>query len=157
MGGKPTVTATAANAMTAEELDRFMGGRRVGRLGTVRRDGDAHVTPMWYLWEGGKVYIILGTTRLHTRNLERVPRATFCVDEDPRLERGYAAGAQGAVCRGPVELTADPEVKRMVYEKIAKVYGLADDPNYIAARDGEERVVAVLTPENWLTWDFTKT
>ena len=142
--------------MTAEELDAFLRQKHVARLATIRNDGSPHLSPIWYVWDEGKIWIIFGATRLRVRNLTRDPRATICIDEDARLEHGFTAGAQGAYCRGSVELTRDAEISERVYRKFMEVYDLVDDPAYVVARDAEDRVIAILTPESWTTWDFTK-
>ena len=149
-------TVTKSNEMSPDELDRFLWGKNVACLGTVRADGSAHVTPMWYIWDEGKIKIILGTTRLHTKNIRRDPRATVCIDEDPRPRNAFALGAQGAVCRGRVELTQDPAVLQTNYRRFERSLEFEHDADYHAARESEERVLALITPEHWLSWDFTK-
>lgn len=149
-------TITSANQMTEEEREAFLRRKYVARLGTNRRDGWPHVTPVWPLYEDGKFYVILGVTRVHLKNLERDPKATLCIDEDARLEHGFGAGAQGVVARCSVELRRDPEIFAFVYPRMARRYELEDDETYTSARDSEPRVIAVLTPESWATWDFTK-
>ncbi len=151
---KTTVTAT--NQMTEQEKEVFLADRLVARLGTVNADGSVHLTPVWYLRKGGKFYLLMGTTRLHLKNIARDPRATMCIDTDARLEGGFAAGAKGVSSKCTVELVPSGQVKDWFYPEIAEVYGVADNPDYAAARDGEERIVAILTPTKEVTWDFNK-
>src|SRR3954470_16886419 len=108
-------TVTPENAMTDAELDAFLRRKHVARFATIRRDGSPHLSPIWYVWDEGKVWIIFARSRLHVRNLERDPRATICIDEAARLEHGFAAGASGAYCRGTVELTDDPALIERVF------------------------------------------
>ena len=78
-------TATKENALTDEERDEFLTEKRVGRLATNREDGWPHVTPIWYVWEGGRFVLSLGKSRRHLRHIAADPHVTMCVDDDPRL------------------------------------------------------------------------
>lgn len=149
-------TVTQSNRMTPEEIDEFLSGRHVARLATIGDDGAARVTPMWYLWRHHKVFLVMSTSRAQLANMRRDPRATICIDEDPRLSDGFSAGAQGVVIRGRTDVTSDPEIRDVVYREIAEVYGVAQNPEYLAARDSEERVIVVITPEKLMSWDFRK-
>ena len=77
-------TATKENALTTEERDEFLTGKRIGRLATQRGDGWPHVTPIWYVWDDGRFVLSLGKSRRHLDNIARDPQVTLCVDEDPR-------------------------------------------------------------------------
>ena len=69
-------TATRENALTEEERDAFLSEKRIGRLASNRADGWSHVTPIWYVWEGGKFRLSL----------------YFCMRD---VEQGEAAELQG--------------------------------------------------------------
>lgn len=152
-------TATSANTMGPNELGRFLDERREGRLGTVRRDGDVHLTPIWCLRDGDALLFCLEQNRLHLRNLRRRPRATILVDEDARLTAGWQAGARAAMLSGPVELvTQAAKVERVRERLIDRYYGDATaDPEFIATRGPAlTYVLGRLTPARVLSWDFTK-
>lgn len=149
-------TFTDTNQMTDEELDAFLSAPRVARLGSVRKDGSPHVTPVWYLWKHNQIYLLMGVNRVHIKAWRRDPRASICIDIDPRLENGFEAGAMGVTMRCHVELTTDDSVREWFFPEIAELYGVADDPKYVAARDAEPRIIAILTPEVIQSWDFRK-
>jgi PPOX class probable F420-dependent enzyme len=50
-------------------------------VATVRRDGLPQLTPNWYLWTGGELWISTsaGTAKIH--NLRRDPRIVVCIDD----------------------------------------------------------------------------
>ena len=62
-------TATKRNALTPEEREEFLSRKLVGRLATLREDGWPHVTPIWYVWEGGRFLLSLGNSRKHLANM----------------------------------------------------------------------------------------
>src|SRR5919109_1870760 len=72
-------TATKENALDASEVDALLEVRQDGRLATNRGDGWWHVTPIWYLWEGGRFHLTLGNSRRHLGNVRRDPHVTLCV------------------------------------------------------------------------------
>ncbi len=151
--------------MTEAELDVFLAKRHVARLGTCGADGYAYVTPVWYVWRNRRLLFVLGETRLHVRHLRRSPKASVCIDEDPRPRHGLGAGARGVVLLGPVTLSrpvhlaADERNVTPVFLEIARRYlgppfgELDTQPEGIRA---ERRVLVTLTAERCRSWDFRK-
>jgi len=149
-------TATRENALTAEERDTFLARKLDGHLGTHREDGWWHVTPIWYLWEHGRFYHTLGNSRRHLKNLRRDPRATLCVDVDPRLAEGLQAGTRAVVCFGLAELVADAKLVREITDRILLRYIGPEAPQFEEAVWFEGRTAIILTPVRWLTRDQSK-
>jgi nitroimidazol reductase NimA-like FMN-containing flavoprotein (pyridoxamine 5'-phosphate oxidase superfamily) len=165
-------TATAKNAMSAPERDAFLARPNTVRISTQRPDGYAHVTPVRYLWDEGKLVFNLVEGRKHLKNLRLLPKATACIDEDARLTDGPSAGAQGVMLagtvtlHGPFNLEDDPHELRQ-FLRIAAKYRGPQDPNAPLSveelrdlvpreRWSEYRTVVTLEPEILLTWDFLK-
>lgn len=60
-----------------------LDGTRTGKLATVRSDGAAHVTPIWFVFDDeGRIVFTTATTTVKGRNLRRDPRASLCVDDE---------------------------------------------------------------------------
>jgi hypothetical protein len=98
-------------AMTAEERDEFLSGRWLCRLATNGSDGFPHVTPVWYYWDGGCLYVGLGKTRQSCRNLERDPRCSAVIDMDDRPLMGMRTNLAKAVAiKGEAVLMAEMDV-----------------------------------------------
>lgn len=161
----PLTSATPENALTQAEIDDRMEAAQDARVATLRADGSIHLTPAWFVWrrERQQALLVLGADRLHLRNLRRDPRISIMVDEDYRgRARDFRAGAWCITLRGRAELTPDPELVGEVIRGImTKALGPAaeHDPAtvaYIEQGKAEGRVVVVVTPEHWLTWDFRK-
>lgn len=153
---KSKSTATKENAMTPAEIDAFLDQRQEGRVATNRGDGWWHVTPIWYLWEGGRFYHTFGAGRRHIRNLRRDAHVTLCVDEDNRLTEGLDAGARSVVCFATAELSTDEEFVREIHGKILARYLGGEADRYMAPTMAEGRTIATLSPQHWLTWDYSK-
>lgn len=153
---KSKSTATKENALTSAEVGEFLNIRQDARMATNRGDGWWHLTPIWYLWDGESFYHTLGSGRRHLANLKRDAHVTLCIDEDPRLERGLGAGAKSIVCFGTASLISTGPMMRDVTERILVRY-LGDEAQlYIEPIMAEGRTIVKVTPERWLTWDFTK-
>lgn len=152
-------TATKENALTDDEREEFLRLKQDCYLSTDRGDGWWHITPLWYLWENGRIHHTLGASRRHLKNLRRNPKATFCIDTDPRLTEGLAAGTKCVVAFGEAELTFLEDDETFVHditEKIMRRYIGDQWRDYYDAIWSEPRTIAVVTPIRWLTWDQTK-
>jgi len=71
--------------MTARRLSskalEFLEGRHFGKLGTVMKDGSPHVTPIWYMLDGGKLIINTTNERVKYFNVRRDNRVCLLVDD----------------------------------------------------------------------------
>ena len=148
-------TATRRNALTVEEREEFLLRKLVGRLATQRDDGWAHVTPIWYVWEGGRFLLSLGNSRRHLANLRRDSHVTMCVDIDPRVD-DPAKTPRSVVCFGLAELIEQGPLVREVTEKMEMRYLGAVPPEFEEALWFEGRTMVVITPVRWLAWDQSK-
>jgi PPOX class probable F420-dependent enzyme len=150
-------TATKENALTTEERDEFLTGKRIGRLATNREDGWPHLTPIWYVWEGDRFVLTLGKSRRHLRNIARDPHVTLCVDEDPRTT-DLTKSPRAVVCFGLAKLVEDEAGVREITGKVEQRY-LPEDvrgPELDELLWFEGRVGVEITPQRWLAWDQGK-
>lgn len=59
----------------------FLAGKHFAKLATLMKDGRPQLTPIWYMYEGGKLIINTTTDRVKYRNIERDPRVSLLIDE----------------------------------------------------------------------------
>ncbi len=59
----------------------FLEGKHFGKIATVMKDGSPHVTPIWYMLDGGKVIVNTTTDRVKYFNIKRDDRVCFLVDD----------------------------------------------------------------------------
>ena len=151
-------TASPSNRMSPDELERFVAEPRVGCLATNRADGFPHLSPIWFLYEDGSVFLELAQSRIHLANLRRDPRASLMVEEDERPAKGWRAGVRGVVLRGTVELIDDEDVVAAYGDRIDRRYLGAgiDDPELAAVTEPERYTLVRLTPSTRVSWDFRK-
>lgn len=63
------------------KVEAFLNGIYFGKIATVKKDGSPHVTPIWYMLDGGKLIVNTTTDRVKYRNIKRDPRVSFLVDD----------------------------------------------------------------------------
>ncbi len=150
-------TATPENALTKDEIDARLASTALARLASYRADGMVHLTPIWFDWDGERFRLTLGAGRVHLKNLQRDPRISILVDQDPRVEKGLAAGAWAIMARGTAELSRDEDLIREVTLAVLRnALGDADAETYLEPIMAEGRTIVTITPADWLTWDYNK-
>jgi nitroimidazol reductase NimA-like FMN-containing flavoprotein (pyridoxamine 5'-phosphate oxidase superfamily) len=70
-------------AMTPQEIDEFLTVQRTARVATTNGDGP-HVTPLWFIWDGGALWLYSITKSRRWADLRHDPRVAVLVDEVPR-------------------------------------------------------------------------
>ena len=153
-------------AMSKGEIDNFLNQKLVARLASIKKDSSVHITPLWYLWEGGTLYFTLGAglrPRQHISNLKRDSRASVIIDRDIRPEVGsIEPGAQAVLIRGRAELSSDVNLQEEYVRKLwVKYFGTSPsgkdlEEDLADGRPGKNRVIAKIKPYKIIAWDFTK-
>lgn len=132
--------------MSPTEIRRFlMQGTRTAKAATTSRDGQPHVTPVWFVLDGEQIVFTTGADTVKGRNLRHDPRIALVVDDE---EPPYAF----VHVRGVAAITEDPgELLRFATEIGARYMG-ADRagefgrrnavPGELLVRVQPERVIA---------------
>ena len=89
----------AENTMTHEEMNAYLDETHIAHLATLRRDGSPHVTPLWYRYDKGILYMITEGSLMKARNIRRDSRVAVSIstDQEPYkyvLYRGHRRGEQ---------------------------------------------------------------
>jgi PPOX class probable F420-dependent enzyme len=135
----------APRPLTPTELDGVLGLDVPGYLGTLDKEGYPQITPIWFVWEGGAIYMTSLPEKAHVRRLERDPRASFCVEiEDDERDDGERPN-RSVRAVGPAEMFDDVDGAwtARVTEKYLRGPGLAAQ---LARRTAQGRVVVRLQP-----------
>lgn len=101
-----------------EAFHDLLASQALALVSTLGKRGEPQVTPLWFLWDGGRVHLSLVDGRQKLRNLRRDPRIAVVVI-DPAQPTRYVE------LRGTVsDLVPDPD--RVLERRIAAAYGGQD-------------------------------
>jgi PPOX class probable F420-dependent enzyme len=142
-------------AMTAEELDAFLGEQHTCRFATTGPDGP-HVAPVWFVWDGQTIWVYSLTRSQRWANVSRDPRVAVVVDGGHHYHELHGVEIEGqATVIGPVPRAggADPETPELAEPErrmAAKYFGLPE-----MTHDGRHAWLRI-TPLKIVSWDFRK-
>lgn len=136
--------------MTPAQIEAFLGDPRHAIAGTIRSDGSPQLSPVWYLYENGRVYISLLTDTAKYRNLRRDPRISVCID-------GCHPDARAVMISGTVEFLAkghrlEEEIRGQIIRRYHENEAEAD--RYAARTENWDFVLAIVNPFKVISQDF---
>lgn len=137
--------------MTQEQIEAFLKAPRVAIVGTNRANGPPQLTPVWYLYLNGRIYISMFVKSAKYRNLRRDPRIGICI-------AGDHADARAVMLYGSVDFVSAPadEIEEITWKLMRRYY--ESDEEALAFMDSlddeEESALAVLAPEKIIAQDF---
>jgi hypothetical protein len=149
-------------ALTEEQIEEIMTSCWNCRIATIGPGTRINVTPMWFGWAGGKVYIYGRGQKV--ANLRRDPTCTIIVDRNEKFPELQAIMMQGAatVLEDAEAEDADPDLPTARAQMGIKYNGghgqpAVDDPppNAASARGSNGRWI-VFQPQSQVTWDNFK-
>lgn len=140
-------------AMSPEELDAFMAENRTCRVATVLADGRPHVTPLWYVWVHGTLWLHSITRAQRWADLMRNPNVAIMVDAGHDYGELRGVEIQGrALAVGEVPRAGAPNDELMDVEQAwARKYQGSDQMHY----DGAHAWLKV-EADKIVSWDFRK-
>lgn len=115
----------------SEAIDFLSSGTRTGKLATVRKNGRAHVTPIWFVVEGDDLVFNTWHTSAKAQHFARDPRASLLVDlEEPPY--GYV------LVEGSVEISRNLDEISAAATRIGARYMGQERAAEYGARNGVE-------------------
>jgi hypothetical protein len=131
----------------AEEI---LTGRFIASLATENEDGSIHLTAVWYLFDGGCLYVATSSRTRKARNVAARPKASLMVDiRKPASERGLVAVCTVDVVAG--ELSREINVR--IHRRYMSEAALAD-PRTGGTMAAMDDITLRLTPTGWCAWDM---
>lgn len=120
----------------SEHQISYFKAKNWGRLATIRRDGSAHLSPMWIDWDGENLLLNMAVGTVKDRHIRRDPRITIEVSDhqDPQLGYVEVTGTAHLVSEG-----ADEHIDRLAQKYLG-------EPRYPWRTPGEQRVIIRVIP-----------
>ena len=99
-------------ALSDEEIDDVMTDQWNLRIATIGPGTKINLTPMWFGWVQGKIYISARGQKVV--NLRRNPQCTVLVDKNEKFPelQGIMMDCRAAVLESKVEEEGDPGLKK---------------------------------------------
>ena len=131
----------------AEEI---LTGRFIASLGTENEDGSVHLTAVWYLFDGGCLYVATSSQTRKARNVAARPKASLMVDvREPASERGVVATCTTDVIAGD----SSRKINARIHGRYMSEDALAD-PRAGGTLAAMDDITLRLTPTDWYAWDM---
>ena len=141
--------------MSAEEIDEFLGQRRIATMGTNGPNGYPHLVAMWYGLVDGKIYFETKAKSQKAVNLRRDPKITCSIEAGDSYDqlRGVAIEGTGVI----IDDTTSDEYWAAgisVFERYNGPYN--DEMRPFVEIMMNKRVVVRVDPARSRSWDHRK-
>jgi len=137
--------------MSQAQVAEFLQEPRFAIFGTIRRKGAPQLTPVWYLYENGHMYVSMSITSAKFRNLTRDPRVCICI-------AAHHPDARAVMIHGAVELITEQDAWfDDIHWRITRRYCNSDKETqtYLESMPTEPQSVLVsITPDKVLAEDW---
>ncbi|KAG2472401.1 MAG: Pyridoxamine 5'-phosphate oxidase [Nitrosopumilales archaeon] len=141
------------SALTEPQVIDFLSNSKLNlQLGTVSKNGEPNIHPVWYFYENGKLYVETGKMSKKVQNLKMNNHVYFSIDD----ERVPYKGVRG---RATVKILEEVNQVLPFAEKICLKYtGSLDNEIAKFLLDGVKNgfsVVLEISPKFYSTWDHS--
>jgi len=136
--------------MTQAEIERFLAAPRHALVCVVGPGGGPQVSPVWYVHEGGRLYVSCSANSARVRALRRDPRVAICVDGGHPDARFVSLYGRARILEGD-----DPQLEALRW-RITRRY-CASDEEARQAMQGDapaDCATLVLEPERIVALDY---
>ncbi len=131
-------------------IEAFLRERRYAVLATYDDDGSIHLTPVWYLYEEGQLFVETSSTSRKARNILARPAATLLVDvRTLGSERWVSASGRAQILRGEASEGINHKILRRYLTEEALLH-----PTIGSAMASADDVTICLRPARWRSWDI---
>ncbi len=136
--------------MTPADIDSFLQAPRHAIVGTNRADGPPQMSPVWYLYDNGRLFITVFSNSAKLHNLARDPRISVCVD-------GCYPDARSIIITGTADMImhGHPLEKEMTWRIIRHYHQSEEEARrYADSIRGQETVLIVVDPQRIISQEF---
>ncbi len=130
--------------MTHEQMDQFLRGPFIARIGTLSADDEPCVTPVWYEWDGEAIYVIGRKRSSWVQHIKDHPQISVLIDDPGPPDFKIVIQGTGAIVNTDwVEI-----VRRMTHRYQGDNLGT----KYFNDTLDQPRTVVKVTPKRITTW-----
>jgi Pyridoxamine 5'-phosphate oxidase/SnoaL-like domain len=142
-----------AIAMSPEEVDAYLRVQRTCRVATAGADGSPHVAPLWYVWDGSRLWLNSLVRSQRWTNLVRNSRISVVVDGGTEFHELHGVELSGrASVVGEAPRGTEPNDELTEPERLFAAKYMGGGPYIADGRHGWLRVDI----DKLVSWDFRK-
>jgi uncharacterized pyridoxamine 5'-phosphate oxidase family protein len=124
-----------------EKLSAFLGERRNIILAGIRRNGEPHLSPNWFSFDGEKFYVSTTRGRAKYAIFRSNPRGVVIIDDST----GFRYVRVPVTVQVREDLAAELPRFRAIREKMG--VAVPSDSEFLASLESEGRVLLAMTPD----------
>jgi len=140
--------------LTEEQTVGYLTDKKLNLLlGTVDKNSNPFIHPVWFLYENEKLYVETSKTSKKVQNIQHKNMVYFCIDDENLPYRGVRGKAL-------VKISTDVEDNISIAERIMRKY-TGNLENKVAkmlmdgVRAGQSAILEI-SPEYYSTWDHSE-
>jgi len=136
--------------MSQAEIEDFLQAPRHAIVGTNPIEGPPQLSPVWYVYENGRLYISISTHTVKHRNLLRDPRISVCID-------GCRPDGRTVMFTGTAELiTQGNPLQTEMRWRIIRHYHKTDVDarRYVEQAEDNDSLLIIVTPQKVISQNF---
>jgi PPOX class probable F420-dependent enzyme len=122
------------------EADQLLRKANPAVIATLRKDGSPHTAVTWYEWDGQRVLVNMGSTRVRLHHMRRDPRVSITVLDAETWYRQVTVFGRVVEIR---EDTDHADIDRLALRYTRKPFG----------RRAQQRFSAEIELDRWYGWE----
>jgi len=142
------------SSMTEEETRIFLSNQKLfARIGSIDKNGDPNVHPVWYYFDNDKIYFETGRDSRKAQNIKKKNTIYFCIDDDTAPYKGVRGKGVATVLQNINKSL--PIVEKLLVKYIGNLEDKMAKFLFNSVKSGES-IVFEITPQFFATWDHSK-
>ncbi len=129
--------------------DEFLKTQKILRLSTIDKNNFPHITPVWYIFSGKKIYIGTDTKSQKIKNLEKNNHVSFCVDVGVNAPNIYGIMGQG-IANIILEM---PKAKKIAKKILLKYFKTLENKSAKKLLEDTDCVIEII-PQKYSKWNY---
>ena len=129
--------------------DEFLKTQKILRLSTIGKNNFPHITPVWYMFSGKKIYIGTDTKSQKIKNIQKNNHVSFCVDVGVNSPDIYGVMGQG-IANLILEM---PKTKTIAKKILLKYFKTLENKSAKQLLEDTDCIIEII-PQKYLKWNY---
>ena len=129
--------------------DEFLRKEKILRLATIDKDSTPHIVPVWYLYNGKKIYVGTNTKTEKARNVKLHKKVSFCVDVGINAPNIFGVMGKG----NAVLITNESTVSRLAKKILLRYFKTLNNKSAKEILDDTDCIIEI-TPKEYSVWKY---